>query len=100
MDQLLAKTIAARDAAGTMAILRRELIAGATLALVTLPVCMAAGLLVYGQLGQSFLTEGVLSGIYGPFLPASLPRWSPVPPLSRRVPSRASSSFRRLWSAI
>ena len=65
MDRSLAKPIAARGAAGAIAALRRQLVAGVTLALVTLPICMAAGVLVYGQLGPSFLTQGVLSGIYG-----------------------------------
>lgn len=65
MDRSLAKPIAARDGAGAVAALRRELVASATLALVTLPLCMAAGVLVYGQLGHSSLTEGVRSGIYG-----------------------------------
>jgi sulfate permease, SulP family len=65
MDQSSATHIAVGHARKKIAALRQELIAGTTVALVMLPVCMASGVLVYGQLGPSFLTQGILSGMYG-----------------------------------
>jgi sulfate permease, SulP family len=51
--------------ASTLKLLRREAIAGITLAIVSLPPAVAAGLLVYGQLGHSFAAAAALSGLYG-----------------------------------
>ena len=53
------------DFSSTLTLLRREAIAGITLAIVSLPPAVAAGLLVYGQLGHSFAAAGVLAGLYG-----------------------------------
>jgi sulfate permease, SulP family len=53
------------DFASTLSLLRRETIAGMTLAVISLPPAVAAGLLVYGQLGHSFAAVGVLAGLYG-----------------------------------
>jgi sulfate permease, SulP family len=53
------------DFASTLKLLRRETIAGITLAVVSLPPAVAAGLLVYGQLGHSFAAFGVRAGLYG-----------------------------------
>jgi sulfate permease, SulP family len=53
------------DFASTLKLLRRETIAGITLAIISLPPAVAAGLIVYGQLGHSFAAAGVLAGLYG-----------------------------------
>lgn len=53
------------DLASTLKLVRRESIAGVTLAIISLPPAAAAGLLVYGQLGHSFAAAGALAGLYG-----------------------------------
>jgi SulP family sulfate permease len=53
------------DFASILKLLRRETIAGITLAVISLPPAVAAGLLVYGQLGHSFAAAGGLAGLYG-----------------------------------
>ncbi|MGP0091609.1 MAG: SulP family inorganic anion transporter [Xanthobacteraceae bacterium] len=64
----LTKGLARPTLSAIWATLRREVIAGGTVALVALPVCLAAGLLVFGQLGSAFLGQGAVSGIYGAVL--------------------------------
>src|SRR5271168_4727891 len=53
------------DFASALKLLRQETVAGITLAIISLPAAVAAGLLVYGQLGHSFAAAGALTGLYG-----------------------------------
>jgi MFS superfamily sulfate permease-like transporter len=45
--------------------LRREIIAGVTVACITPPMCIAAGVLVYSPLGSAYIPQGAAAGLYG-----------------------------------
>ena len=49
----------------TLALLRREVIAAISVACVTLPVCLSAGLVVYAPLGGTYVSQGAAAGLYG-----------------------------------
>src|SRR5579862_3244293 len=53
------------DLESSLNLLRRETVAGITLAIISLSPAVTSGLLVYGQLGHSFAAAGVVAGLYG-----------------------------------
>jgi len=67
MARSVAISAAALETNSGIAFVRREMVAGVTLALVALPASAVAGLLVFGQLGHAFFGQGILAGLYGAF---------------------------------
>ena len=65
MARSVATSAPVLEATSGMAFLRREMMAGVTLALVVLPVSTVAGLLVFSQLGHAFFSQSILAGLYG-----------------------------------
>jgi SulP family sulfate permease len=51
--------------APAFAAIRREIIAGVTVACITPPMCIAAGVLVYSPLGSAYIPQGAAAGLYG-----------------------------------
>jgi MFS superfamily sulfate permease-like transporter len=45
--------------------LRRDVLAGIAVASVSLPICLATGLLLFGQLGPAYYPAGVAASLYG-----------------------------------
>jgi sulfate permease, SulP family len=53
-----------------LALLRREVLAGISTALVALPICISSGVLAYAPLGERFIEQGAASGLTGGALAA------------------------------
>lgn len=52
-------------AAGTLPDLRREIAGGLAAAFVTLPICMASGVIAYNPLGANYTAAGAGAGLFG-----------------------------------
>ena len=44
---------------------QRDIVAGLVVGLLALPICLAAGVLVFGPLGPAYVAEGAAAGLYG-----------------------------------
>lgn len=44
---------------------QQDIIAGLTVGVLALPICLAAGVLVFGPLGPAYVAEGAAAGLYG-----------------------------------
>ncbi len=49
----------------TVAHWQRDIVAGLVVGLLVLPICLAAGVLVFGPLGPAYVAEGAAAGLYG-----------------------------------
>ena len=44
---------------------QRDVVAGLVVGLLALPICLAAGVLVFSPLGPAYVAEGAAAGLYG-----------------------------------
>ena len=51
---------------------RQDIIAGLVVGILALPVCLAAGVLVFSALGPNYVAEGAAAGLYGAIVAGSV----------------------------
>ena len=54
---------------------QRDIVAGLVVGLLALPICLAAGVLVFGPLGPAYVAEGAAAGLYGAIAAGAVAAW-------------------------